>query len=596
MSNRRFIILFLVGIACASALLTLLAIRGQPVTLEGVANAAPFGPEEADAVEIVLSSCQTNRLVHVVGEDRWRLTYPFQAEADGVAVQKMLDALLLLRPGDRLTPSDMRGLGLTPRDFGLMPPRVAVSMASGARRLSLEIGGATPSGVEMYASMAGDGTVFTIPAAVAATVPADLNAFRRRSVFSVPAAAVVAADFRVPGATFVKLARSSGTWQIVQPDQAPAESTVVNDVLARLLAMRVESFVWPAAWTTEADADPVTGKVKASRLVSYGLDETDGLSVALWSSPVAVERVVFGAPAGSNLVHALVHNGSAVVTVDASIAALCRAGREKFLDARIFPFTANALASVSVTVNGAVYVLARIGDGQWRIESPVVAPADAVAAGELVERVLRLKQNDRIPEDAKSATVTVAVGPPAFPAVTNLVPVAVRQDILAAPANLRAKNILSVPKATVKRITVVSAGGETVVENDAVRGAWNLVRSPASASAIRVDVSTNGVTRVLDALTKVMAVSVENLNASPDDFKRCGLARPAFSIAVDVDSADAVRRNLLLGHAAPGGGRYATAGGADAIFIISRETVAELTVPLMESELSDSGAKAKGDK
>ena len=78
-----------------------------------------------------------------------------------------------------------------------------------------------------------------------------------------------------------------------------------------------------------------------------------------------------------------------------------------------------------------------------------------------------------------------------------------------------------------------------------------------------------------------------------EDFKRCGLVRPAFTIAVDVDATDAVRRNLLLGNAAPGGGRYATAGGADAIFIISRETVAALTVPLVESDVGEGGAEKK---
>ena len=49
----------------------------------------------------------------------------------------------------------------------------------------------------------------------------------------------------------------------------------------------------------------------------------------------------------------------------------------------------------------------------------------------------------------------------------------------------------------------------------------------------------------------------------------------------------------MLGNAAPGGGRYATAGGVDAIFIISREMAAELTIPLTESGLEIPMEKAK---
>ena len=171
-----------------------------------------------------------------------------------------------------------------------------------------------------------------------------------------------------------------------------------------------------------------------------------------------------------------------------------------------------------------------------------------------------------------------------------------RGDFLTTPANLRAKQILAVPPPTVRRISVLSAGGETAVEQDVARGLWRLAKTSATASAINVGVSTAGVSRVLAMLADVRAVSVESLNATPEDFRRCGLARPAFTIAVDVEAADAVRRNLLLGNAAPGGGRYATAGGADAIFIISRETVAGLTVPLTESELADIKEKAKEKK
>ena len=51
---------------------------------------------------------------------------------------------------------------------------------------------------------------------------------------------------------------------------------------------------------------------------------------------------------------------------------------------------------------------------------------------------------------------------------------------------------------------------------------------------------------------------------------------------VDVDAADAVRQNILIGGSAPGGGRYATVGGADAVFVISRRTATDFTTPLAE--------------
>ena len=42
------------------------------------------------------------------------------------------------------------------------------------------------------------------------------------------------------------------------------------------------------------------------------------------------------------------------------------------------------------------------------------------------------------------------------------------------------------------------------------------------------------------------------------------------------------RKNVQLGGPAPGGGCYATAGGADAVFVLSRATAAELMVSITE--------------
>ena len=240
MSNRRFIIVFLVGIAVAGLILAIHSLRsGQDASIGRTAVTAPFGPDEADRIEIVRQTPHTNRLERTA-QGVWRLTYPFPASADAVAVAKLLDAMLLFKPGDMLTPSDMRSLGRSARDFGLVPPKLTVSVASGARKMTLEFGGNTPSGAEVYARSGASGPVFTVPAATFAAVPADMDAFRRRRIFETPLASVVAADFRVPGSTFVKLVHSGASWQIVQPDKAPADAAAVNDVLSRLLALRAE--------------------------------------------------------------------------------------------------------------------------------------------------------------------------------------------------------------------------------------------------------------------------------------------------------------------------------------------------------------------
>ena len=168
--------------------------------------------------------------------------------------------------------------------------------------------------------------------------------------------------------------------------------------------------------------------------------------------------------------------------------------------------------------------------------------------------------------------------------VTNRPGIAVSAELLGgrtAFADLRSKTLLAIDPATVRRLSVrAESGVETAVRFNAERGAWDLVRGAGASDTRRVNDAA--VKALLSALARVEATGVEALAATADDLRRCGLDKPAFVLAVDVDAADAVRQNVLIGGAAPGGGRYATVGGADAVFVISRRTAADFTAPLAE--------------
>ncbi len=586
MKGFGFSWLFLSGIAFFWGVRALIAMRGavSPAALSGALD-SKFGPDEVDRVVIVRPGGESN-VVERSALGNWRLSAPFRAEVDSAAVMKLLDNLLLARPRDTLSASDMRHLGRSPRDFGFTSSNLAVTVASGRQTLTLGFGGFTPLRNEVYARLEGASTVFTVSTNVLAAVPANVDALRRRRIFSVRPALVTAMDVRTPEMPFVRLSRDSGVWRIVQPENAPADAAKVDETLARLLALEAESFVWPAEFSPVVAASAGADRAKTERLAAYGLGAQEGFEVSLWTSPMTVERIVFGRAALTNRVYALVHDGAAVVTVDGEIARFCRESRSRFLDARLFPFAAPLVASISLTLDDAVYVVARKASGDWLLESPVVAPADDSTVAELLARVLRLSQGDVLAPGTgqPAAVVKVALADKGV----SPAPVTVAASLLPVPTSLRSKRVLAVPSASVRRLSVASAGGETVVERKLDGTGFRLVKTPATASSVTVTASVEGIAEVLGALAEVNASSVENLDATPEDFKRCGLLRPAFTIAVDVDAADAVRRNLLLGAAASGGGRYATAGGADAIFIVPRDVVGRLTVPLTKSELEAS--------
>ena len=62
--------------------------------------------------------------------------------------------------------------------------------------------------------------------------------------------------------------------------------------------------------------------------------------------------------------------------------------------------------------------------------------------------------------------------------------------------------------------------------------------------------------------------------------KAYGLDAPFLTVAIDQERADAVRRNILIGGETDGG-RFATVGSADAVFVLSWESVEALSAPLV---------------
>ena len=117
------------------------------------------------------------------------------------------------------------------------------------------------------------------------------------------------------------------------------------------------------------------------------------------------------------------------------------------------------------------------------------------------------------------------------------------------------------------------------------RGGWT--RSASSTSPTSTILRGPGDaphSDLLALLSKgIVAEGVETVMLRKDDFERYGFGRPSYSLAFELGDSESALRTLLLGSAAPGGGRFATIGGSDAVFILSAATVSALTKPDMET-------------
>ena len=541
MRNRRAILFFLAWSAVFALALAALSIGRHPAAEVARSTLSALDANRVSHLEISRAASaggESGRIVLSRSDGKWRIEAPISAEADEASVKRTVDAVMLAEPVDELSSADMATLGRSLRDFGLASPRFTVMLSDGRRRESYSFGRMTPSGEEVYALQEGKGGVVTVSARVARELARPLGELRRRRLFTLDRTDVTALGLKNAGEPFTKLVREGGVWRLSEPMEAPADRMVVEEIVDALCAARVIDYAAAGAGDTA------------------GLGDNEGYVISLRDSFGTIEKLVLGASDGTNAVWALTPEG-AVVLVDAALQELCRKRQKILEDTRVFPVEMPSVLTFSVTEGFPAYMLSRASaTAPWRLASPVDAPADAAVVEGLLVRVLALRGVDLAVEGVENP-LTFSIGTSAtnFPArsvTASFLPDGFRL------ADLRDKLILRHARTEVKRIRVDTAAG----------AGWDATRSDA----------------MLECVEKgIVAEGVETVVFRPGDFERCGFSHPSYTIAFELDDKVSALRKLLLGAAAPGGGRFAMVGGSDAAFILSAATVSALTKPVEDT-------------
>ena len=470
---------------------------------------------------------------------RWRMDSPIKAEADDGEVKRIVDAVVLAEIGDVLSRTDMENLKRSLRDFGLAAPRAIVTLSDGNRRETYSFGNATAGRDEVYVQQDGDGGVFTVPAGAGKTLFCPLNGFRRRSLFSFAEDEIVGISLKDAGEPLSKLVKEKGVWRLSEPVDAPANRDVADRLVGAICSGRIVAYAGAGEGVN----------------VGLGADE-NGYVLSLRNSLGAVEKAVLGMRSGTNEVWALTSEG-AVVRVNASLLAACRESQRTLEDTRVFPVDAQSVTSISVLETYPAYTLSRKSSADaWRLLSPADAPADGASVSRLLDRILSIRGVDITLGGTNAFNVSVSTPETNFPVRTVSASWLLDGSRL---ADLRGKLLIRYPPQKVRKVLVRTAAGVT----------WNASRYEALLKCLE-----NG----------IMAESVDVIALGRDDFRRCGFERPSFTFSFELDDPSSAMRTLLLGAAAPGGGRYAMIGGLDdASFILSASTVSILTKPVEET-------------
>ena len=561
MRNMRIIVWLSVGIAALLGVNILLTFNdSQDTAIVQRTSLLPFPDDAVSLIEISRGGVVESVLTHT---GSWRLVEPFAGSVDEAVVLKLLDALAYAPLDDSLGDQELLRLGRTRADFGLESPRLAVRIRAGASEAAISFGSPTPSASGVYAAIDDVRAVFVVPSNTFAAVDVPASGFRRRTLFTSGEESVASFDMKRGAGEFMRFRREGDGWLMVQPTEGPASLTKIKKLLSDVMSASAVDFVWPVGGSNEV------AEASDALLAGYGLGAESAVTLTLKGTDGSDRRISFGSDAGEGRVYALVHNGAAVVTVDAALKDLVSPGNSALADTRLFPYETSQVSGMSIVDDGVACMLAKNEDGTWRLDSPISAAASSTAVDSLLSAVLALRGGDTdengvevsISADERKVRVSRAALGPGF-----------RLE------NLRSLEILKIDPASVRRLSVTGSGtnGTESVVYDRDRRAWSV-----EVSSVKGTVSENGVARVLGVVNPLEAGRIVKLKVSADDLGGYGLEKPRLTVAIDLEREDAIRRNILVGDATDGG-CFATVGASDAVFVLPESAVYDLSADIVE--------------
>ena len=559
MRNAKSIIILLTIIAVAAALDYFVYFGKGPSSTSKRTTLVDF---QSEAASVRIERVGSPTVVLDRGLGGWRLTDPFASGADEQAVMKLVDVLTQTPVVEVISDSELLKLGRTRADFSLEEPVLTVTLTGMDKSVCrFMFGSATPTQDGVYASVEGVDAVFILGKPAFSFVDVRPDDLRQRSLLPLGGAWVTSFEIKREGTPLLEFLRTGAGWNV---GSEKASSQKITEFIDDLTTASAVSFIWPVGSSNETD------HATSSLLAGYGLDPDSAVTVTLNDINGKSRRLSFGKEADDGNVYALVQNGNAIVTVPSKLRDFARQDPVMFTDSRLFPVEARSVNGFSVSSDGSLYSLVRDKDGKWGLESPVVAPADQEASDALLSLILSLSPADVVKENGVAVSV-----------LTNMSKVLIpRERILGKRTfeDLRSREMLKIDAPLVKRI-VSTVGGKTPktasVVYDRERRQWNL-----DTEADGVAVNVKGVESVLSVINPLAAVRIEKLAVVAADLDDYGLDTPFLTVASDQDSDETIRRNILIGKKTRGG-RFATIGSSDAIFVISDATVSRLSASIV---------------
>ena len=432
--------------------------------------------------------------------DGWRLLVPVTARGDRSRVDETLTTLTTARV-DREIESAPTRLD----QYGLDKPAAAVTLQlKDGRRLELQLGAKSPTGVWVYAREAGKAAVFVVSDTVLRDVTRPLSEFRDKTVLAFGARQVTAFEVVTREGTLA-VEQVDGRWRLTRPVALAADAETVTAFLDKLGSTRIKEFVAESP----------------KSLVPYGLERPIRVSIHTGRDKDRVTAsLLIGTVDKAKGVYAMRPGESSVLLLPAETWELVPKNVAVLRNKVVVEIDRDKVTRVDLeSPKGKVGLTQE--QNRWRIVAPENLPADQVEAGALLFKLRDLKAQGFLTDDASgiarylarptvrvtigatgaAAPTTVLLAPApdrrggkamAYAAVSGRGPVVlVGADALdgltRSVTELRDRTVLPALEPRDVRTVRVRAGGQTLVVERSGEADWRIIEGgtgPAKGSNV----------------------------------------------------------------------------------------------------------------
>jgi len=307
----------------------------------------------------------------------WQMTKPLLTRANTARLELLLQELQLARVNQFVTDDPRADL----EPFGLQPPERELVIGRGTNDLvTLQIGKSPTNAPSLvYLRRLAQSNVVLVPRAAVEPWLAGFREFCDRRLMIFKPEEVERIEARSDEA-FALERQTNGSWRIVAPYNAPAEGLLVREMLADLADLEFLEF----------EREVVTD------FTAYGLNPPRRqyiLKGALTNTPAGLTnptlaQVDFGKPSEHKLFARRSLENSVVTAVDNG-----RLPRSAFelREQRLWSFTTNQIASITVQQRGQTRRLLRTGPAQWTLEPGASGTINPFSLEETAYRLGRLR-------------------------------------------------------------------------------------------------------------------------------------------------------------------------------------------------------------